>query len=178
MVFLTLTPSPSHPRLPGNLRFVLLAVDVPSVAGGEQRIYLEGGPALYERGGVLGVLREPFIRVCRGGARPCVGDMAEQSPGWPAAIYRRSLAVGTLGSCAALASHSRLHPPAMLGTPSLPQALSMDEAFLEEDAAEDAAEARERDAATAERARQAAAKRPQPLDQGGGEAGRGCVGLP
>lgn len=93
----------------GNLRFVLLAVDVPSVAGGEQRIYLEGGPSLYERGGVLGVLREPFIR-----------------------------------------------------------ALSMDEAFLEEDEAEDAAEARERDAAAAERARQAAAKRPQPLDQGGG----------
>lgn len=58
-----------------------------------------------------------------------------------------------------------------------PQALSMDEAFLEEDAAEDAAEARERDAAAAERARQAAAKRPQPLDQGGGESGRGCVGL-
>ncbi|KAI7844150.1 hypothetical protein COHA_002285 [Chlorella ohadii] len=93
----------------GHLRFVLLAVDVPSVAGGEQRIYLEGGPALYERGGVLGVLREPFIR-----------------------------------------------------------ALSMDEAFLQEDEAEDAAEARERNAAAAERSRQAAAKRPQPLDQGGG----------
>lgn len=47
----------------------------------------------------------------------------------------------------------------------------MDEAFLKEDEAEDAAEARERDAAAVERARQAAAKRPQPLDQGGGEAG-------
>lgn len=51
----------------------------------------------------------------------------------------------------------------------------MDEAFLQEDEAEDAAEARERDAAAAERSRQAAAKRPQPLDQGGGEAGRGAV---
>jgi hypothetical protein len=42
---------------------VLLAVDVPSVAGGEQRIFVEGGPTLYERGGVLDVLRDPFIRV-------------------------------------------------------------------------------------------------------------------
>lgn len=49
----------------GHLRFKLLAVDVPCAAGGEQRIYLEGGPALYERGGVLGELREPFIRVRR-----------------------------------------------------------------------------------------------------------------
>lgn len=64
-----LSPTPHLcPRSPGHLRFVLLAVDVPSVAGGEQRIYLEGGPSLYERGGVLGVLREPFIRV-RGGVR-------------------------------------------------------------------------------------------------------------
>ncbi len=47
----------------GELRWVLLAVDVPCVAGGEQRIYLEGGPSLYERGGVLGVLRDPVIRV-------------------------------------------------------------------------------------------------------------------
>ncbi|EFN54793.1 hypothetical protein CHLNCDRAFT_134758 [Chlorella variabilis] len=46
----------------GQLRFVLLAVDVPSVAGGEQRIFLQGGPALYDRGGVLDVLRDPFIR--------------------------------------------------------------------------------------------------------------------
>ena len=50
-------------RLAGELRFKLLAVDVPCVSGGEQRIYLEGGPALYERGGVLSVLRDPFIRV-------------------------------------------------------------------------------------------------------------------
>ena len=56
------------------------------------------------------------------------------------------------------------------------QALSQDEAFLAEDAAEDAAEAREREAAAAERARAAAAQRPQPLDQGGGEAGRERAG--
>lgn len=54
----------------GQLRFKLLAVDVPSVSGGEQRIFLEGGPGLYERGGVLDVLRDPFIKV--GG---CVGAM-------------------------------------------------------------------------------------------------------
>lgn len=46
----------------GNLQIKLLAVDVPCAAGGEQRIYVEGGPGLYERGGVLGVLRDPFIR--------------------------------------------------------------------------------------------------------------------
>ena len=55
---------------------MLLAVDVPSVTGGEQRIYLEGGPALYERGGVLGVLREPFIRVRGRGGFSAVPRMA------------------------------------------------------------------------------------------------------
>ncbi|KAL4452340.1 hypothetical protein ABPG75_008002 [Micractinium tetrahymenae] len=93
----------------GQLRFKLLAVDVPCAAGGEQRIFLEGGPSLYERGGVLSVLRDPFIR-----------------------------------------------------------ALSMEEAFLAEDEAEDAAEERERAAAASAAAATAAAKQPKPMDQGGG----------
>ena len=40
--------------------FKLLAVDVPS-ASGPTRLYLEGGPDTYERGGVLRELRDPFV---------------------------------------------------------------------------------------------------------------------
>jgi hypothetical protein len=47
----------------GRYEFKLLAVDVPSYSGGEQRIFLEGGPRIYERGGVLNELRDPFVRV-------------------------------------------------------------------------------------------------------------------
>lgn len=33
--------------------FKALAVDVPSAAGAERRIFLEGTPAMFNRGGVL-----------------------------------------------------------------------------------------------------------------------------
>jgi hypothetical protein len=47
----------------GQLQVKLLAVDCPQPAalGGEQRIYVEGGPAVYSRGGVLDELRRPFL---------------------------------------------------------------------------------------------------------------------
>lgn len=38
-------------------------MDVPSAVGGEQRIFLQGDEAIYERGGVLAELRDPFTRV-------------------------------------------------------------------------------------------------------------------
>ena len=41
----------------------MLAVDVPSAAGGEQRLFLEGDETLYNRGGILNELRDPFLRV-------------------------------------------------------------------------------------------------------------------
>ncbi len=41
----------------------MLAVDVPSAAGGEQRLFLEGDENIYNRGGVLNELRDPFLRV-------------------------------------------------------------------------------------------------------------------
>ncbi len=47
----------------GRYSFKLLAVDVPSAVGGEQRIFLQGDEAIYSRGGVLAELREPFTRV-------------------------------------------------------------------------------------------------------------------
>jgi hypothetical protein len=46
----------------GKYDFKLLAVDVPSALGGEQRIFLVGGPSIYDAGGVLTELREPFVR--------------------------------------------------------------------------------------------------------------------
>lgn len=47
----------------GQLRIGLLAVDVPMPAslGGEQRVYVEGGPKAYARGNVLDELRKPFL---------------------------------------------------------------------------------------------------------------------
>ncbi len=43
--------------------FKLLAVDVPSAAGSEQRIYLEGDARVYDRGSVMRELRDPFLNV-------------------------------------------------------------------------------------------------------------------
>ena len=47
----------------GQLLVSLLAVDVPMPAsmGGEQRVYVEGGPKAYSRGGVLDELRRTFL---------------------------------------------------------------------------------------------------------------------
>ncbi|KAI3438198.1 hypothetical protein D9Q98_000635 [Chlorella vulgaris] len=66
----------------GQLRFKLLAVDVPSVSGGEQRIFLEGGPGLYERGGVLDVLRDPFIKALSMEDVFMAEDEAEDAEEW------------------------------------------------------------------------------------------------
>ncbi|CAL5223236.1 g5715 [Coccomyxa viridis] len=45
----------------GRYLFKLLAVDVPSAAGPEQRIYLEGDARTYNRGAVLREMRDPLL---------------------------------------------------------------------------------------------------------------------
>ena len=47
----------------GTMKMTLLAVDVPmpQALGGEQRLYVVGGPAAYSRGSVLDELRRPFL---------------------------------------------------------------------------------------------------------------------
>ncbi len=47
----------------GRYLFKLLAVDVPSAAGPEQRIYLEGDERTYDRGAVLREMRDPLLNV-------------------------------------------------------------------------------------------------------------------
>ncbi len=47
----------------GRYLFKLLAVDVPSAAGPEQRIYLEGDARTYNRGAVLREMRDPLLNV-------------------------------------------------------------------------------------------------------------------
>ena len=50
----------------GRYLFKLLAVDVPSAAGPEQRIYLEGDQRAYDRGAVLREMRDPLLNVSPG----------------------------------------------------------------------------------------------------------------
>ena len=50
----------------GRYLFKLLAVDVPSAAGPEQRIYLEGDQRTYDRGAVLREMRDPLLNVSAG----------------------------------------------------------------------------------------------------------------
>ena len=47
----------------GAYLFKLLAVDVPTAGGAEQRLFLEGDNKAYERGGVIRELRDPFLQV-------------------------------------------------------------------------------------------------------------------
>ncbi|DBB16519.1 TPA: hypothetical protein ACH3X3_014785 [Trebouxia sp. C0006] len=46
----------------GKYGFKLLAVDVPTAQGAEQRLFLDGDDKLYTRGGVMSELRDPFLR--------------------------------------------------------------------------------------------------------------------
>lgn len=47
----------------GRYTFKLLAVDVPTARGTEQRFFIDGDDKLYTRGGVMSELRDPFLRV-------------------------------------------------------------------------------------------------------------------
>lgn len=49
--------------LQGRYLFKLLAVDVPTAAGPEQRLFVEGDDVAYARGGVISELRDPFLQV-------------------------------------------------------------------------------------------------------------------
>ncbi len=53
----------SSDSLQGKYGFKLLAVDVPTAQGAEQRLFLDGDDKLYTRGGVMSELRDPFLRV-------------------------------------------------------------------------------------------------------------------
>ncbi len=48
----------------GKYDFKLLAVDVPTAAGSDQRLYLAGDDRIYERGSIIAELRDPFLQVC------------------------------------------------------------------------------------------------------------------
>lgn len=49
--------------LQGKYDFKLLAVDVPTAAGPEQRLYLAGDDRIYQRGSIIAELRDPFLQV-------------------------------------------------------------------------------------------------------------------
>lgn len=46
----------------GKYGFKLLAVDVPTATGKEQRLFVDGNDQVYSRGGVMSELRDPFLR--------------------------------------------------------------------------------------------------------------------
>jgi len=47
----------------GRHKFKLLAVDIVTSTGGEERIFLDGSSSEYHSGGILSELRDPFLRV-------------------------------------------------------------------------------------------------------------------
>jgi hypothetical protein len=47
----------------GRHKFKLLAVDIVTSSGGEERIFLDGSSREYHSGGILSELRDPFLRV-------------------------------------------------------------------------------------------------------------------
>lgn len=65
----------------GELKMSLLAVDVPlpQALGGEQRVYVEGGPKSYARGGVLDELRRPFLAAITSQEAAEAEDEAEEA---------------------------------------------------------------------------------------------------
>lgn len=82
----------------GRLRMTLLAVDVPMPAalGGEQRLFIEGGPRAYSRGGVLDELRRPFLAALTSEESVEAEEEAEeQREQRLAAIEARETAFGT-----------------------------------------------------------------------------------
>eukprot|EP01025_Chloroclados_australasicus_P051815 TRINITY_DN6038_c1_g1_i1.p1 TRINITY_DN6038_c1_g1~~TRINITY_DN6038_c1_g1_i1.p1 ORF type:complete len:363 (-),score=42.85 TRINITY_DN6038_c1_g1_i1:144-1232(-) len=49
-------------KLKGRYYFKLISLDIPSPSGGEERVFILGNQALYERGHVMNELRVPFIQ--------------------------------------------------------------------------------------------------------------------
>lgn len=49
-------------RRRGKYDFKLLAVDVPTAAGKDQRLYLAGDDRIYQRGSIIAELRDPFLQ--------------------------------------------------------------------------------------------------------------------
>jgi hypothetical protein len=74
-------------RRRGRLELTLLAVDVPLPAalGGEQRVYVVGGPAAYARGGVLDELRRPLLAALEAENADAAAEAAEDE-----AVARRA----------------------------------------------------------------------------------------
>jgi len=80
----------------GRHKFKLLAVDVVRNDGHEERIFLEGSDSLYNRGGILSELRDPFLKVA------AAQSMYEREDDEEDAETQRELGRG--GSAAASAS--------------------------------------------------------------------------
>lgn len=51
-----------HTVVQGSYRFKLVAIDLPSPNGQDERLYVEGNPVIYARSGVLAELRDPFLK--------------------------------------------------------------------------------------------------------------------
>jgi hypothetical protein len=63
----------------GKYDFKLLAVDVPTATGSDQRLYLAGDDRIYQRGSIIAELRDPFLQVCSIPSFPggCIGSCAD-----------------------------------------------------------------------------------------------------
>ena len=79
----------------GELRLTLLAVDVPQpeALGGEQRIYIHGGPAVYARGGVLDELRRPLLAALTSEEAEATAEVEEELEEQRRAEVQRELMV-------------------------------------------------------------------------------------
>eukprot|EP00891_Asterochloris_glomerata_P002836 jgi/Astpho2/2836/Aster-00996 len=133
----------------GRYSFKLLAVDVPSAVGRQQRIFLEGDEKGYSRGGIMGELRDPFIRV-----------------------HVQSIQISAQSACPPRWQVQHAETPwlplGLLPVELYPQVQQAEQHFEVEDdldeAADEAEEALNRRIADAKKA----LHRPKPLDDGGG----------
>ena len=84
----------------GKYGFKLLAVDVPTATGKEQRLFVDGNDQVYSRGGVMSELRDPFLRVS-----PSASVHGTLSRAWQHAVAFSSHAKIQLDQAADLSSH-------------------------------------------------------------------------
>ena len=164
----------------GKYSFKLLAVDVPSAVGKQQRIFLEGDEAAYSRGGIMSELRDPFIRVrppgcvlqvlrCRKVYRAVHQQLLAAAPAEAVALLLPVVCVctarwATKGHQIAWSADNPCspEPAATVQVQRAEQDFEVEDEL--DEAADEAEEAQQRRISDAEKA----LNRPKPLDDGGG----------
>jgi hypothetical protein len=144
----------------GKYDFKLLAVDVPTAAGSDQRLYLAGDDRIYQRGSIIAELRDPFLQVRSKLSSSHVATMSScvDAP----ALQTMAALHARVTECLPTAG---LQPCDVTCCVCPSQALQMQRVYEEEDEADDAQDEADEELERRRREMDKTAAKPKPMDQ-------------